>query len=85
MTDEQKQIIRSRIGQRITALRNLHGMTITELADKSGLQRSHISRIEVGKYSVNIETLQSIAEAFGMTVDIIDERLTNLAPLVKLV
>ena len=56
-------------------------MTITELADRAGLQRSHVSRIEAGKYAVALETIQAIAEAFGMTVDIIDPGLADLAPL----
>ena len=52
-----------------------------ELARRAGLQRTHISRIEAGKYAVTLETIQAIAEALGMTVDIIDERLRDLAPL----
>lgn len=39
------------------------------------------SRIETGKYAVTLETIQAIAEALGMTVDIVDERLRDLAPL----
>ena len=72
MTDEQKQKVRDKIGLMIATLRQLHNMTITELADRAGLQRSHVSRIEAGKYAVALETIQAIAEAFGMTVDIID-------------
>ena len=81
MTEEQKQQTRERIGLRIMALRSLHNMTQQQLADKAGLQRTHITRIEAGKYAVALETIQAIAEAFGMTVDIIDERLADLAPL----
>lgn len=84
MTDEQKQQTRDRIGLRITALRKMKGWTITELADRSGVGRGHVSRIEAGKYAVTIETIQAIAEAFGMQVDLVDERLTNLAPLMVL-
>ena len=84
MTEEQKQQTRERIGARIQALRCLHDMTQQQMADKAGLQRTHITRIEAGKYAVALETIQAIAEAFGMTVDIIDERLSDLAPLKKL-
>ena len=84
MTDEQKQATRDRIGQRIAALRKLAGLNQEQLAERAGLQRTHISRIEAGKYAVTLETIQAIAEAFGMTVDIIDTRLTNLAPLERL-
>ena len=79
-----KEETRMRIGQRVKALRLMADLSQDELAQRAGLQRTHIGRIEVGKYAVNIETLQAIAEAFGMTVDIIDKALQDLAPLKRL-
>lgn len=79
MTDEQKQQVRDRIGLRIASLRKMQGMNITQLADRAGIQRAHLSRIEAGKYAVTIETIEAIAQALGMTVDIVDERLRDLA------
>ena len=76
-----KEETRTRIGQRVKALRLLADLSQDELAQRAGLQRTHIGRIEGGKYAVNIETLQAIAEALGMTVDIIDPKLADLAPL----
>lgn len=61
---------RQRIGQRIADLRKQHGLTQQDLANKTGMQRNHISRIESGKYSVGFDTLQLIAEQFDMKVDI---------------
>jgi transcriptional regulator with XRE-family HTH domain len=84
MTDEQKQATRDRIGQRIADLRKLAGMSQEQLAAKAGLQRTHISRIEAGKYAVTLETVQAIAEALVMTVDIIAPALADLAPLKRL-
>ena len=81
MTDEQKQQTRDRIGLRIMALRKLAGLTQEQLSERAGLQRSHITKIERGKYAVTFETVQAIAEALGMTVDIIDPKLADLAPL----
>lgn len=72
---------RDKIGARVLALRKLAGLSQEELAARSGLQRTHISRIEMGKYTVTLDTLQAIAEALGMTVDIIDPKLADLAPL----
>ena len=62
---------RLRIGQRIADLRKAQKMTQQDLADKTGMQRNHISRIEQGRYSVGFDTLQSIAESLGGTIDII--------------
>ena len=66
-----KEEERQRIGQRIADLRKAKGMTQQDLADVTGNQRNHISRIESGKYSVGFDTLQAIAEALGGTIDII--------------
>ena len=84
MTPEQKQATRQRIGQRIAALRKTAKLTQEELADRAGLQRTHIGRIEAGKYAVNIETVEAIAQVLGLTIDIVDPRLQGLAPLTPL-
>ena len=81
MTEEQKQQTRERIGQRVKALRLLADLSQDELAQRAGLQRTHIGRIEGGKYAVTLEVVQAIAEALGMTVDIIDPRLEGLDKL----
>lgn len=81
MTNEEKQQTRDRIGQRIAALRKAAGLTQEELAIRAQLQRTHIGRIEAGRYAVTLETVQAIAQALGMTVDIIDPRLEGLAKL----
>lgn len=84
MKEEQRQQTRERIGARVKALRLLADLSQDELASRAGLQRTHIGRIEGGKYAVNIETLQAIAEAFDMTVDIVDKGLQDLTTLKRL-
>ena len=76
-----KEETRQRIGQRVKALRTMAGLTQQELADRAGLQRTHIGRIEDGAFGSQVETIQQLAEAIGMMVDIIDPRLSDLAPL----
>ena len=77
-----KEQAAQRMGQRITALRKLEGISQQELADRAGLTRQHIGRIEKGELvSVAYVTIQQIAEALGMTVDIIDPKLADLAPM----
>ena len=74
-----------RMGQRITALRKLEGISQQELADRAGISRQHVGRIEKGELvSVAYVTIQQIAEAMGMTVDIVDKRLEGLAPMKRL-
>lgn len=80
-TEEWKQQQRERLGLRIKSLREAAGMSQLQLAELAGIQPSHLSRIEAGKYAVTFETVQAIAEALGMTVDVIDPRLANLTKL----
>lgn len=62
---------RKRIGRRIAEERKNAGITQIELAERCGLAQSHIARVEAGRYSVGFDTLESIAEAIGMTVDLV--------------
>ena len=73
---------RQRIGQRIADIRKeiewtdvagirRTGMTQTELAERTGLQRSHIVRLEQGRYGATIDVLSSIAEVLGKRVDFV--------------
>ena len=80
-SDEWKQQQRERLGLRIRSLRESAGMNQVQLAELSGIQSSHLSRIEAGKYAVTFETIQTIAEALNMTVDLVDPRLANLTKL----
>ena len=68
MENEQE---RKRIGQRIKALRTEMKLTQGELAERAGLQLTHISRIEAGKYSVGIDTLSAIAKVLGQQLDFV--------------
>jgi transcriptional regulator with XRE-family HTH domain len=79
--NEQERV---RIGQRIAGLRKTikwkdgagkwrTGWTQAELAERSGLQRSHIARLEAGKYGATIDVLSAIAGALGVTVDFVEQ------------
>ena len=63
---------RQRIGQRIRDIRGALHLTQQELAARTGIQRCHIARIEAGRYSVGLDTLEKIAVALGQTVDFIE-------------
>lgn len=46
------------------------GLTQDALAQKSGIPKATISKIESGKRNTTIETLMSIASAMGKTVEV---------------
>lgn len=60
---------RQRMGERIATLRKLKGYTQAELAEMTGLQRSHIVRLEQGRYGATIDVLSAIATALGYEID----------------
>ncbi|HQU44116.1 MAG TPA: helix-turn-helix transcriptional regulator [Pirellulales bacterium] len=51
---------------RIKALRKEKGLTQEQLAQRSGLPQSHISKLENGKHSPSALTLEKIASALGV-------------------
>jgi transcriptional regulator with XRE-family HTH domain len=58
----------SMIGERVRALRNARGLNITQLAERAGMQRPNVSRLEAGRHLPSLETLERIAEAMGVPV-----------------
>jgi len=54
------------IGQRIRRLRESCGMTQTQLQTRSRVSRSYLSRIESGKMTPSLGTLEKISESLGI-------------------
>ena len=73
MSMEKDYEARKRIGERIRQLRAERGISQVELAEMTGLIQPHIVRIEQGRYSVGLDTLQAIAKALGCTVDMVEQ------------
>ena len=57
-----------RIGARVRDTRTSQGMTSTQLAERSGMQRPNLSRLEGGKHVPSLETLERVAEALDVPV-----------------
>jgi transcriptional regulator with XRE-family HTH domain len=57
-----------KLGKRIQALRRKKQWTQIELAEYLGINRGHLSDIELGKREVGIITLQVIARGLGTTM-----------------
>jgi transcriptional regulator with XRE-family HTH domain len=56
------------IGQRIKELRSQRGLTLEEVAERSGCTPGFLSQLERNKAAPSITTLYSIAEALGVKV-----------------
>lgn len=61
------------VGCRIRRLRKIRGMTMVQLAEKTGVSQGMISHIETGARSGTLETMQKIAEALGVPTGLLQD------------
>lgn len=64
-----KELNFSLIGQRIKEVRNSKKLTQEYLAEKTGVNVSHISNIETNKVKVSLTLLVGICNALDITID----------------
>lgn len=64
--DEQR--VKRDMAFMITELRAMHGLSPQAFADKVGLHRPAVYRMESGKHHITMQTLQKIAKAFDSHV-----------------
>jgi transcriptional regulator with XRE-family HTH domain len=65
---QMKSDVQSRLGRRVSALRNARGYTQEELAERCGFTMKFISSIERGLVNIPLESLVAIARGLGVTV-----------------
>ena len=61
----------------IKALREAKGMTQTQLADATGLNRVTIARYETTDCGMTVDSAGKIAEALGCTIDALYKQETS--------
>ncbi len=67
-----------KIGQKIKETRINRNLTQENIADRIGINTSHISNIETNKTKVSLTTLVHICNTLGVSVDyILENELTN--------
>ena len=59
------------LGDNIRICRERKGLTQEKLAELAGLSTKHISKIELGKINIKIETLIKIANSLDVSTDIL--------------
>lgn len=64
--DERENILEVAIGRELRAFRHQSGMTIADLAARTGLSIGMLSKIENGNTSPSLSTLQSLAHAMSV-------------------
>ena len=56
------------LGQRIRELRTARGWRQIDLAEEAGINENYISDLEIGKKEICLRTMQSVADAFDLTL-----------------
>lgn len=71
------------VGKNLTALRQAHKMTQSELAEKLNYSDKAISKWERGESIPDVSVLKSIADLFGVTVDYLlqEDHEEHVAPI----
>lgn len=59
---------RLRFGDNVRRYRHAHGMSQEQLADKAGMDRKTVNRIEQGVHSVRLDNVWLLAEALEVDV-----------------
>ena len=71
ITDDNKHQYRAYIGKRIAEERAKLGISQTDLANMSGINRATIAKVELGKWSAGVDLISRIADAMGLRLDLI--------------
>lgn len=64
------------IGEQLVAWRKLHGLTAVQVAERAGISRGTLRRVEVGDAGVSMQAFLSVARALG----VLDAVVTALDP-----
>jgi transcriptional regulator with XRE-family HTH domain len=57
------------VGQRLRRVREQRGVTLTEVADRTGISKSTLSRLETGQRKPSLELLLPLAQAYRVPLD----------------
>ncbi len=63
-----KMAPKERMAARIKVLRDRRGLTQEQLAEKAGVSRTYLARLETGRQDPTLSTLEKLAKALGVRV-----------------
>lgn len=70
LVERQKERVKNQILTSYINLRKERGITQQEIADRTGIKRTNIARIESGRNAPTIEVLVKLAAALDMELEI---------------
>lgn len=60
-------------GRRVRAIREKYDKTLQEVADEIGMSRAHLSRLESGSRTWNLESQEKVAALFGVSLPLLQD------------
>lgn len=66
--DETNEALARYLGNTIKELRQQHGLTIAEVADRAGISRGMLSKIENAQTATSLDSLTKLAGALGVSL-----------------
>ena len=66
---QQEALYLARLGERVRAWRNEHGMTRKALAEASGISERYLAQLEGGQGNISVLLLRRVARAMGVAVE----------------
>jgi len=70
-----------RVGEKIRQFRTAKGLSIEELAQRAGMQRPNLSRLEHGKHRPSLVTIERLAEALDIPVVDLVAKVPSILPV----
>jgi transcriptional regulator with XRE-family HTH domain len=61
-------VMANRLAKRLTKLRAQQGLTQAALAERAGVTRSYIGRLEIGRHDPQLSTLYKLAKALRISI-----------------
>ncbi len=80
-TPVRTRLAATRLGEHLSTWRKLQGLTAEQVAERAGISRSTLRRLENGETGVTLETYLNVARALGQldrAVDALDPYETDL-------
>lgn len=68
-----RNLHRVMIGEVIEETRRMHGVTLEQLEERTGIKARNLESIECGKYDVSIDILGNIGEALGCHLEFVED------------
>jgi transcriptional regulator with XRE-family HTH domain len=59
------------IGEQLVVWRKLHGLTAAQVAERAGISRGTLRRVEVGDAGVSLQAFLSVARALGVLESVV--------------